>query len=55
MNDRPKSPSMGAQLFKDRPARIRRPKVAHHEPRLEGTPEEAAQAQALIRAKQVTR
>lgn len=41
-----------ARLFADRPARIHRPKVAHHEPRLEGTVEEALQAQALIRARQ---
>lgn len=43
---------LGAALFADRPARIHRPKVAHWEPRLEGTPEEARAAAALIRAAQ---
>lgn len=39
-----------AEIFADRPARIRRPQTAKWEPRLEGTPEEATRAQALIDA-----
>ena len=44
-----------ARLFADRPAKIRRPRVFHAEPRLEGTPEEAQKAQALIRAREARR
>ena len=36
-----RSERLATALFADRPARIRRPRVAHWEPRLEGTPEEA--------------
>jgi hypothetical protein len=43
---------LGAALFADRPARIRRPQTAKWEPRVEGTPEEAREAAALIRARQ---
>jgi hypothetical protein len=39
----------------DRPARIHRPQTAKWEPRLEGTPEEARAAAALIRAQQARR